>query len=94
MLAETFEIVGSVRGDVVEALALTLRGFAWRLFAFRVKILMVFEFMIAEALSLGADHFTVHSFAVAPAEIQSVFAFFGNGQPSWLSDIHIFEFFR
>lgn len=93
MFAEALEVVGSVGRNVVEALALALGGFAEGRRSLGVEVLMFFEAVVAEAFGFGADHLALHSFFVAPAQVESVLAFLGDRKPA-VHDVQLLKLFQ
>lgn len=89
VLAETFEIVCAMRGDIVEAFAFALGSIAGRLLARRIEIVVVLELVVTEAFCFRTDHLAVLTSLVAPREIEPILRFFGNGEAHRLSDVHL-----
>lgn len=74
VLAEAFEIVGSVGRDIIVAFALAFRGFAERLLALRVEVFMLLEAMVTETFRLWPDHLALHIIRVPPTKVKPVLA--------------------
>lgn len=74
VLAETFEIVGAMGRNIVKTSAFALRGLTGDLLTLRVQVLMIFEFMVAEAFGFWTDHLALLPFGIHPTQIQPVFA--------------------
>lgn len=66
VLAEALEVIGAVRGNIVETSALALGCRTRRFFASGCKVVVVLELVIAEALCLRTDHLAILSPLVAP----------------------------
>lgn len=69
-----------MRRNIIETFAFALRGAARRFLPFGIKITVVFEFMVAEALCFRTHHFAFLPFGVFPAEVESIFAFLRYGK--------------
>jgi hypothetical protein len=69
MLAKTLEIIGSIRRDILKALAFTFIRRAWRFLPYRIHIVMLLKFMIAKTFSLWAYHFAVILIVILPREV-------------------------
>ena len=93
VLAQAFEVISSMWGNIVKGLALALGGSTRRFLAIWREIVMVFELVVAEAFGLRADHLAVLTLLVTPRQVQPVFGFFWNGKADWLSDVQIIKFF-
>ena len=76
VLAQTFEVIGPMRRNVIETFAFALGSRTWSLLSFPRQVLMIFEFVITKTFCLWSYHFAVRPFRVAPTEVQPVFAFF------------------
>lgn len=76
VLAETFKVVGTMRGYVVKAFALAFGSSAGGFIAFGIEVLMIFELVVTEALGFWTNHFALGSFGVVPAQVKAIFAFF------------------
>ena len=76
MLTQALKVIGPVRGNILKAAALALRNLAGSFLAFWVEVLVILEFMVAEALGLWAHHLALTTLAIAPRHIQSILAFF------------------
>lgn len=76
VLAETLEIIWSVRWDVQITLAVTPGCFTMHLrLILRIKILVILETMVAETFRFRSDHLTVLSPLIPPAAIIAVLRF-------------------
>ena len=80
MFAQTFEVIGTMRGYIVEILAFTFGVFTACLSRFVIEVVMIFKLVIAETFGFWTHHLALLIFAVAPTVIQSVFAFLGDRQ--------------
>ncbi len=66
VLAETLEIIGTVGRNVFETLAPAFGSAARSPFPRGIQIVMIFEFMVAEAFSFWSDHLALLSLSIPP----------------------------
>ena len=66
VLAETLEIIGTVGRNVFETLTPAFGSAARSPFPSRIQIVMIFEFMVAEAFSFWSDHLALLSLSIPP----------------------------
>ena len=92
MLTQALEVVGSVGRNVVETAALALWSLAGCPLAFGVEVLVVLEFVVAEALGLRTYHLALTSSPVAPRKVQSVLAFLRHAQLHGEADVQLLQF--
>lgn len=76
MFAEALKVISPVSGYVEELLAGAFGCFARYLFGGQLGMVVFLRPVVAEALGLRANHFTICSFAVSPRNVQPAFGFF------------------
>jgi hypothetical protein len=76
MLAEAFEIVGSVGRNIIKGFALALGSRAWRFLSVGSEVIMIFEFMVAKTFGFRANHLTILPLFIPPGQVESIFGFF------------------
>lgn len=67
MFAKTLKIISSMGWNIIKTFTFTLLSFAWGFLCIIIKVVVIFEFVIAKAFCLWAYHLALLALNVPPA---------------------------